>query len=219
MHMTHLQRSIAAVATALACLLALGNPAAAIPTTYTAAITGGEITMTKSGITPEVIDLDSTTSCTSASMNLNVTSDTSSSNATITAFNWSHVVTFPNGGNYLETLTRSTTGNTAGHLTSTTTPHTIGPIGTTPPRVALVFTIYNTTSCTPTGTPVCTLAFQLNLANFTTTSVSTSTTFSFTGTSQGTVAAFPTCTAGPSFLAGAAVNLSTPVTGHFTGTV
>jgi hypothetical protein len=218
MQTKNLRRTLAAVVTALACLMALGNPAAAIPTTYTATIATGEITITKTGITPEVINLGSTTSCTGSTINVNFTSNTTSATVTVTAFNGSHVTSFANGGSYLVVLTRSASGNTPGHLNSTTTPHTIGPVGTTPPRVSIVATVYNTTSCTPTGTPVCTLALSLTLTNITTTSVSTSTTFSFTGSAP-TIVAFPTCTSGPSFLLGSAVNVTSPVTGHFTGTV
>ncbi len=220
MHTKHLRRSLTAVVTALACLLALSTPAAATPTTYTAAVTGGEITITKTGITPEVIDLGSTTSCAGTNINVGFSSTTTSSQVTVTAFSSSHVTTFANGGSYLVVLTRSPVGNTSGHLDSDTIPHTIDTSTTgTSPRVGIVATVYNTTSCTPTGTPVCTLGLIIGMTAVTTISVSISTTFGFSGASVGTIAAFPTCTAGPSFLVGSAVTVTSPVVGHFTGTV
>ncbi len=211
----HFRRTLAAVVTALACLMAVGNPAAAIPTTYTATVTGGQLTLTKTGITPEVINLNgSTPSCTITSVNVNVTSNTTSSNVTVTAFSASHVKGFANGGSYLVVLTRAAFGNVAGHLNSTVTPHTV-----TGSRIGILATIYNTTSCTPTGTPVCNLAGILAFTNATTTSVSTSSTFSFSGSTVGTVAANPTCTAGPSFLVGSSGTITSPITGHLTGTI
>ncbi len=211
----HLRRTLAAVVTALACLMTPGTPAAAIPTTYTASINSGQLTITKTGITPEVITFATTTSCPPGpSINVNVTSNTTSSNATVTAFNTSHVATFANGGSYLIVLTRAAFGNVAGHINSTVTPHTV-----TGSRIGIAATVYNTTSCTPTGTPVCNLAAVIAFTSATTTSVSTSSTYSFSGASVGTVAAFPTCTAGPSFLVGASVTITSPFTGHFTGTV
>ncbi len=212
---THLRRTVAAVATALACLLPAGIPAAAIPTTYTATLALGNITITKTGITPEVINLGSTTSCApGGTINANFTSNTTSSNVSVTAFNWSHVVNYANGGGYLTVITRAAFGNVGGHLDSSVTPHTI-----TGSRIGLNITIYNTFSCTPMGDPVCNLGLVLAWANATTTSVSTSNTYSFGGSSVGNIAANPSCSAGPSFLVGAVVTVTSPLGGHFTGTI
>lgn len=208
MKKTHLRRSLAAVATAIACLAIMGNPAAA-SATYTATIATGVVTLTKTGMTPEVVDLAPTTpSCTSPStLTVQTSSTTSSSTVSVTAINASHVRTFGATGTYLTVLTRSTTGNVAGHITSDTTPHTI-----TGSRVSIVITIYNTASCTPTGTAICTLAVSLNLSG-TSTSLSTGTSFNLSGTSQGTVVAFPTCGAGPAYLIGSASSVTSPITG------
>ncbi len=216
MNKTHLRRSLAALATAFVCVIAMGNPAAAVPVTYRAEITGGEVTVTKTGITPEVFNLNPTTpSCTVPStLDVHFTSNTTSSNVTVTAFNSSHVVTFANGGTYLVVMTRSAFGNVAGHLNSDNNPHTITGL-----RVGIQITVYNTASCTPTGSPICTLGVQLAATTLTTTSVSTSTNFSLTGSSVGTIVALPTCSTGPSYLIGASVNTTAPITGHLSSTV
>ncbi len=208
MKKTHLRRSLAALATAIACVAIMGNPAAA-SATYTAVINSGVITLTKTGMTPEVVDLAPTTpSCTNPStLTVTTTSTTSSSTVSVTAINASHIRTFGATGTYLTVLTRSASGNVAGHIDSTTTPHTV-----TGSRVSIVITVYNTTSCTPTGTPICTLAVSLNLNGFTT-SISDDSSFTLTGSSQGTVVAFPTCAAGPSYLIGSASTATSPITG------
>ncbi len=208
MKKNHLRRTVVAVATALACLMALGNPAAA-SATYHVDITTGVVTLTKTGMTPEVIDFAPTTpSCTDTSTQVQTTSTTTSSTIIFTTINSSHIRTFSTTGTFLAVLTRSTTGNIAGHINSDATPHTITSL-----RVAIVITIYNTTGCTPTGTPICTLAVLLHL-NGTSTSLSNSTNFTVTGSSVGTVVAFPTCATGPSYLIGSSSSTTTALTGH-----
>ncbi len=210
MRHTHLRRPLTTVTTAIICVIALASPAAAVPVTYKAVLTAGVITLTKTGITPEVIDLaPPNPSCIPADYRVTFTSNTNSSNVSITNVAGLHAVTFA-GGTYLTQLTRSTFGNTQGHVTdSTTGTHTI-----TATRVALIATIYNTTDCTPTGTPVCTLAALLELQG-TTTSISTSSNFTLTGSSVTPVVAFPTCAAGPSYLVGTTSTVTTAITGHF----
>ncbi len=199
---TLLRRSLAALATAttIACL-AVASPAAAAA--HDAGLTGGQITLTKSGITPVVFNLGATMSCTIPST-IQVDDGTGTTLA-VTALNRSHVENYGTS-NYLTVMTRSTSGNVAGTLNSTTTPHTI-----TSMRVAVVLTIYNTTSCTPTGTAVCTVAVILNL-NGTSTSTSPGSNYSLTGSSVGNVASFPTCTAGPSHIVGSAATVSPAAT-------
>lgn len=209
----HRWRPLAALTTALACLVALNQPAAAVPVTYRAEIATGVVTVTKTGITPTGFDLSPAGLCPpGATIDLDLTSDTTSSSVTETAFNASLVTNFGVGGtSYLVVLTRSPVGNIAGHLDSGSTPHTV-----TGSRVGVVITIYNTTSCTPTGTPICTLAVALNLYEFTTTSVSPSTDISYGGTSHGNIVAWPTCGAGPSQIMGATAHITSPITGHLT---
>ncbi len=206
MKKTYLRRSLAAVATAVACLAIMGNPAAA--TTHDASLTAGEVTLTKTGMTPEVIDLapGGTGSCGTGTL----TVDETGTAVGVTALSASAVRTFGTTGTFLAVLSRSTTGNTNGTLNSTATPHTI-----TNMRVAIVITIYNTTGCTPTGTPICTLAIILNLSG-TSTSITTSNTFTLTGASVGNMVAFPTCATGPSYLIGSASTVTSAITGHIT---
>lgn len=204
MNKTHLWRSIAALTTAIACLAVMASPAPA--TTHDVTITGGVIRLTKTGVSEDV-DLDpSTPSCTNPST-LQVDED--GTTVSVTALNASHVKSFF-GGSFLWVLTRSTTGNVAGTLSSTSVPHTITSV-----RAAVVATIYNTTSCTPTGTPVCTIASIFHMTG-TSTSTSATQTFSLTGTSVGTVVAFPTCTAGPSGILGTSSTTPSPITGTIT---
>ncbi len=189
MNIPTLRRSLVVVTMIIAGLIIPAAPAAA--TTHTIEISDGTIVLSKTGVT-EVIDLGASNSCTNPSTV--TTDDGTGTTLTVTALSASHVQHFSTSGSYLMVLTRSTAGNTAGALNSTVTPHTI-----TNMRVAVVATFYNTTSCTPTGTPLCTVAFLLNLSG-TSTSTSTGSTFSLTGSSVGTVVAFPTCAAGPSHI-------------------
>ncbi len=204
MKTTHLRRSLAAVGTALVCLLAMSNPAGA--TLHSATITGGIITSTKTGVT-ETINLNPTTASCSSST-LQTDDGTTGTTIAVTTLGSSHVQAYSNGQSYLTVLSRSTTGNSAGAYNTAVTPHTVTNL-----RVAIVATIYNTTSCTPTGTPVCTVAAILNLSG-TTTSTSVSSTFSLTGASVGTVAAFPTCAAGPSQIIGTTLTVTSAIVGH-----
>ncbi len=210
MNTTHLRRSLAAIATATACLVLMASPAAATP--HDADITGGVMTFTKTGYSPENINFSpGTPSCAGPTMALDETGTT----ITVTALNYSHVVTYVNanggaGGTYLTVLTRSTVGNSAGVLNSTVTPHTI-----TNMRVGIMITVYNTQTCTPVGAPICRLAYVLNLGG-SSTSVSASGTFSLTGNSVGNVIAFPNCAAGPIDLVGTSVTVTNPITGHLT---
>lgn len=206
MKKAHLRRSLAALTTVLACLAATAHPAAAIPSTHDGALTSGQITFTKTGMTSEVIEVGGP-SCTSGALQFNHTSNTSSSSVTVTAVNASHVKTYATG-TYLTVITRSGVGNSPGHVTGSTESHTM-----TSMRVALVMTIYNTTSCTPSGTPICTLAFLLHMQG-TSTSISTSSTFSVTGSGASTVAAFPACASGPTHLIGSTPTTTFPFVGH-----
>ncbi len=213
MKKTHLWRSIAAIGTALACLTLMTNPAAA--SMHTSAITGGDITFTKSSITPEAIDLaPGTGPCPAGTMDVDFGS--TDSTILVTAINQRFFTHFsPSGPDYLVVLSRSAFGNTSGTVTSTTTPHTFSSL-----RVAVVMTIYASTSynditCTSTGAAVCTLAVVLQLSG-TLTSLSTSTQFSAAGSSVGTVANFPMCPAGPSHLTGSTAAVTSPLTAHLT---
>ncbi len=217
---TSLRRSLVAMVTAIVCLVALGNPAAGVPATYDVIITGGLIGLSKTGVN-EVIDLIPTTpSCTAPStLQAHFTSATVSSNVNVTAISSSHVRTFGFSGTFLAVLTRSTVGNSAGHITAqgTAPAHTVASM-----RVGIQIRIYNTAGqinpCDPIGNPICTLALVLHLGG-NSTSISTSNTFSLTGSSVGTVVAFPTCTAGPTYLIGTTAVVTSPLTGHLTGVV
>ncbi len=219
MNTTHLRRSLAAVGTALVCLVVMANPAAATPVNYNATITGGRIVLSKTGVT-EVIDLVPTTpSCTTPStLQAHFTSNNTSSNVDVTNLNSSHIRTFGTTGTYLAVLTRSTVGNSAGHITSQGTPaHTVDSM-----RVGIQIRIYNTAGttdpCAPNGPLVCTLGVLLHL-NGTSTSISSSNTFSLTGASVGTVVALaPGCAAGPSYLLGTTSAVTVPITGHLSTT-
>ncbi len=202
------RRSLAAVATAIACLATMAGPAAATPAAHTATITGGTFIKTKTTFTIPIDLAPTPASCAPATFNMATTSTTTSSTATVTGFNWSHRLDYGTGPTHLTTLTQSTMGNVPGHIDSTTTPHTLTGL-----RVGLIWTVYSSTGCTPTGTPVCTLAVLFNLSG-TTTSLSTSTTFSFNGSSQGSFVGFSTCTAGPAFSIGATSSVTLPITGH-----
>jgi hypothetical protein len=81
MHTPSLRRVVALV-TAFACVIALGNPAAAVPVTYAIDLTGGQISLTKTGITPEMFDLapePTDPSCSGPDIDVNLTSNTTSS--------------------------------------------------------------------------------------------------------------------------------------------
>lgn len=208
MNLTHLRRSLAAMAVSIALLVTMTNPAASA--TYIAEVTGGEIMLRKIGlIPPEVIDLGPGGLCTFGSFfTFDTTSTTSSSSLWPASFYSSQVRTFGSTGTYLMVMTRLSSGNVSGHVSSSTTPHTL-----TGMRVGFVMTIYNTTDCTPTGAPICTLAFLFNVSG-TMTSLSTGNNYYFTGTSQGNVVAFPACSAGPSYLVGTTVLTTTPIDGY-----
>ncbi len=207
MKKTYLRRSLAALTTVVACLAIMGSPASAA--VHQAALTGGTIVLSKTGVT-ETITLGTTTgSCSTTTITVDLGTETTGASVTVTAFGGSAVQTFSNGS-YLSVLSRSNSGNTAGTLTNTTTGHTISAF-----RVAIVATIYNTTSCTPTGTPVCTIAVLASLTGSSTSTTATNT-FSLTGSSVGTVAAFPTCAAGPSQILGTSSSVTSPITGTLT---
>ncbi len=208
MRKTHLRRSLAAVFTALACLAVMANPAAA--TTHSADLTGGVITLTKTGVTEE-INLDPTVeSCDIGETTFVVdTTSTTPHTIIITVITSSHVVHFTTtSASYLVILTRSNVGNVSGTINSTGSPHTVSSM-----RVGIKATVYNTTSCTPTGTPICELGAVLHLGG-SSTSLTTSSTFTLTGSSVGNVVAFPTCTAGPSHLLGTSSTVTSAITGH-----
>ncbi len=194
------RRLLAIIATTV--VAAIVNPATATATTHGIDIDGGEMLLSKTGVS-QVIDFEPKAYCTSPTLTLD---DGTGTTASVTALSSSHVQSYPIGS-LLTVMTRSTSGNTSGTLTSTSTPHTI-----TSMRVAVVMTIYNTSGCTPTGTPLCTLAALLGLDG-TSSSTSGGNDFSFTGSSVGTVVAFPTCTAGPSSLTGTSVTVMWPIMG------
>ncbi len=204
MKKTHLRRALAAVGTAIACLGIMANPAAATP--HEADLTGGIITLTKTGVT-ETIDLTpgGTGSCGTGALDFDETGTAIS----VTSFTASSVRTFSTTGTFLAVIDQSTIGNSPGTLNSTTNPHTITGL-----RVGVRVNIYQTTGCSTTGlTPICQLGIVLNLSG-TSNSMSASNTFSLTGASVGTMAAFPTCTTGPSYLVGTTATVTTPITGH-----
>ncbi len=199
---THLRRSLAAVLTALACLALMANPAAAV--THDAVITGGQLTFTKTGITPVVLDLVPHDCVTDPTSQLDITG----TSVSVTAIDMRSLdFLYPATTGLLSVFTWQSTLTTAGTLTGTTL---------TGLRLTMRITIYSTGgSCTPTGTPVCTLAMILDLSG-TLTGTTTSSTFSLTGSSPFNVATNPTCTAGPSYIVGAAVAVTSPITGHLT---
>lgn len=203
MDTTRLRRSLAVVVTAVAGLIAFAHPAAAA--VHTSQITSGSSTLTKTGVT-ETLSFGSTTSCSGTTMQIDLGTETVGASVSVTALSQSHVQPY-SSGSYLTVLTRSTTGNTAGTLGGSTGTHTLSTF-----RVAIVSTIYNTTSCTPTGTPVCTVAILFALSG-TSTSTTVGNTFSLTGSSVFTTVAFPTCTAGPSQILGTTSTTTTPITG------
>ncbi len=200
-----LQRSFAVLVVTAASLIATATPASAA--THDAEITGGVITFTKTGVT-EAITLTGTDSCTTPSLTIDLGGETSGSGVAVTSFNSSHVQTYTNAS-LLTVLTRSTSGGTSGTLGSSTFTHTV-----TSMRVPVDIKIYGTTECTP-GTLLCKLAGLIHLTG-NGTSTTTSSTYSFTGTSVGLVVANPTCNAGASQILGTASNLTTAMTAHLT---
>ncbi len=202
MNPTPLRRSLAAVATAVACLALMAHPAAA--TTHDISITGGEITLTKPGYS-EAFDIGPGTPSCSSSM----TADENGTTVAVTALSAAHVHHFfGSAGAYLVVFTRSPVGSSPGTIDSTSTPHTITSL-----QVGILVRIYDTTTCTPTGTPLCSLGLILRLDG-TSTSLTVSSAFSLTGGSVGTVAAFPTCTAGPTLYIGTTATVTSAITGH-----
>ncbi len=203
MNTTHLRRAVVAVATAVACLVTLATPSGAV--LLNATINGGQFTFVKTGVT-ETIPLTSTGACGTPTLVTSITGTVFS----MTVFSTSQVTAFAGGGSYLSVFTRSTSGNSAGTIDTTVTPHVVSN-----KRIAIVSTVYNTTGCTPTGTPVCTVAFILNLSG-TGTSTTTGSSYTLSGGSVGTVVAFPTCAAGPSQLLGTTVTPPSSVSWTFT---
>lgn len=206
MNTTHGLRPLVVVITFIACSAVMAEPAAATPSAD--ALTAGEITFTKTGMTPEVLDLSpgSSGTCIPPTIEWERTSST----IRITQIAASKVVTFGATGTFLVVLSRTTVGWTDGSLTSSTTAHTITNV-----RVGVQINVYNTVSCTPTGSAICNVAFILNLSG-TATSFVTSGTKSLTGGIVGSVVAYPTCTLGPSQLIGAVSTVTGPITTHQT---
>lgn len=207
MNATHLRRSFVAVASAITVLVVMAGPAAA--TGHDVTITGGQITLTKTGVT-DVIDLaPATPPCSSAptpTLDLDVTGTAIS----VTDFDAVDIWTL-GGPTALRVLTRSGVGDTAGTYNATT-----GTFSSLRVGIAMTFyTAYDATTCAPTGTPVCTLAFLLHLSG-TLSGTTVSSTVSLTGSSVGSVVAFPTCTAGPSILIGTTATVTSAITGHLT---
>ncbi len=164
----------------------------------------GNVTLTKTGMTAVVLDFNplAAGSCSDSSLGLAITGTSIGS----TSFMASTVRTFGTTGPYLAVFTRSTTGSSAGTLNTTVTPHTV-----TNMRVAVVMTVYNTTDCTPAGTPMCTLAMVLNLSG-TLTGTTPGSELDVTGASVGSFVAFPTCSSGPSFLIGSSGTVTDSIT-------
>ncbi len=208
MKKAHLRRSLAAVTTAIACLVVMANPASAA--VHDVEITGGTVVLSKTGVT-EVVTLGGTTSCpppttTLPTLRVDLGTETSGASVTVPVLQSSHVQTYSNGS-FLSVLTLSTGGSLAGTLSSsTTTGHTITSL-----RIPIRIQIYNTDTCTPVNL-VCTLGALVHL-NGTSTSTTSSNTFHFTGASVGTLVANPTCGAGPSQLLGTTSTI-TSLSGH-----
>ncbi len=194
---THSSRSIAALATAIACLALVANPAAAV--VHDVEITNGPTLLTKVGVSEW---LNFSGFCQYATL----TADLTGTSISVTAMGSSDTPAFSTG-TLLTVLTRSPSGNSPGVLGVGTT-HTITSL-----RIGVVATIYNTLGCVPTGTPVCTVAFILSLSG-TSTSVTPSQTLTLSGSSVGSVVSFPTCTAGPTQLLG--TTAFTTLTAHLT---
>ncbi len=210
MNKTHLRRSVAALATALACLAVVANPAAAV--THDAVITGGQITLTKTGVN-EVVDLGGTDSCPQGTT-LQVDIDATTNTIAATALASRHIHHFSDSNTYLVVLSRSTFGS-PGAITSASSPHTITSL-----RVSVGVDIYspahyNATTCETTSTPICRLSILFHFSGSSTSS-SSSSTYSLTGSSVGNVVGNPTCAAGPSFLLGTTATTSSAIVGHLT---
>ncbi len=203
MNSTSLRRPAAVVIAAIAGLAVMTAPASAT-TTHVASLTGGQLTLTKTGVT-EMIDLaPATPTCpTHPTTTLGVEFGSTGTTIDVTSVDGRGLR--PLGtGTYLSVLSQSPVGNDQGTISGTSV---------TSLKVGVVATQYNTASCTPTGTPICTLAFSLHLSG-TLTGISTSQTFTLTGATVGSVTAFPTCTSGPSYLIGTTSTVSTAITGH-----
>ncbi len=203
-------RSVAAVGIAMVVLVTMTDPAAAA--VHNSTITGGSLTSTKTGVT-EVITLGGLTSCEATTLSADFGTETQGGTYSVTFFGHSHVQPYSNGQSYLTMMTRSTTGNIAGTWTSSTgTTHSM-----TSNRVAFTSLIFNTTSCSTSGNPpICSVAVLLSLNSTFPSSISVSNTFTATGTSVGTVVAFPTCPGGPSQILGTALTTTTGITGTIT---
>ncbi len=205
MRTTPLRRSLVAIGTAIACLIATATPTSA--TLYSAEITSGALVSSKTGVTEAFAFNPITTSCIDWDVQLD---DSTGTTLRAIAFDGRHAYAYSNGQSYLTEIVQSNVGNSAGALGSTSTPHTV-----TNMRIGFASTIYNTTGCTPTGTPLCQVGFILSLSG-TTTSTSVSSDFSLVGSSVGTVVGFPTCLAGPSQILGTSLVTTSPIMGHYT---
>lgn len=200
MKTTHLRRSLAVVATTLACLAVMATPAAATP--HGVDLTDGLLEFAKAGVY-ETIDLSSPTCSPAPTLELDVTGTAVSiTDVSVT----SH---FPDA-NVLTVVTPSAIGNTSGTLSGT---------AITPLRVALTMTLYGTTGCTPTGTPLCTLGVLLGLSG-TLSGTTASDAVSLHGQSVGNVVALGGCAFGLTFLVGTTLVISPfpgfVLTGHLT---
>ncbi len=191
MSTTHLQRSLAALVTIAGCLIATATPAAAA--VHDVDITGGSIFLAKPSVSEELQALGS--SCTTPStLSIDLGTETSGANVSVTALSSSHVEPYSNGS-FLTVLTRSAVGSSAGTLTSSTSDHGIANV-----KVGVVARIYDTNGC-GSATLLCTVGLVLDLSG-TSTSTTSGNTISLTGTSVGTVTVFPTCTGGPTQILG-----------------
>ncbi len=198
-----LRRSLAAVITSLACLVLMANPAAA--TTHNATINSGVSIFTKPAVLNS-IDYVPVAPCAAGWL---VADDyVHGVTFNVPSLDWVGRVTTVTGGatTYLFHIFR--TASTAGTLNTAT-----GTI--TNMRLVLKMEIFTapTTGCTlPTTGPLCSLSVQLNLSGTYTPAgtLSTGDVATLTGSSVGIVVASPTCTAGPTFLLGTTVTITTP---------
>ncbi len=204
MRTTPLQRSLAALATTIACLALMATPAAATP--HDADITGGEISLIKTGVTYVLYPTPPGSTCPTSTPTLEI--DITGTSATVTALDIRSIQSF-GLANGLMVFSRSPLGNTAGTLTGTTlTSMTVG-------LQVDVYSSYDATTCTPTGATACRLGVALPLTG-TVTGATASDTFSLVGSSLSSLQPMPTCTAGPSVLIGTTVNMTSPLDGHLT---
>ncbi len=184
---TSVRRSVAALATACALLLATASPAAAV--IHSATITGGTLTISKMGQVDRAIPMSGGANCT-ATLSLDITSD-STGDVILTSILRRALVTI--GGNtYLVRIMRANFGNTAG-----TYNHTTGAMNSSTAGLLIdVYLVNDVPTCTE-STPICHMATIVHLSSLNFTTHSTSSNVTLTGASTVSTAFFPNCGAGP----------------------